>query len=82
MPPRVARRAGCPACSTRPDARVRTARPRRRVGPRDRRFGQHADGSLYCHFAIKEALLVAVYREGVERIGNAVDAAIAPADEP
>ena len=26
-------------------------------------------GSLYCHFPTKEALLVAVYREGVERIG-------------
>ena len=34
-------------------------------------------GSLYCHFATKEALLVAVYREGVERIGAAVDAAVA-----
>ena len=39
-------------------------------------------GSLYCHFATKEALLVAVYKEGVERIGAAVDAAIAPIDEP
>jgi AcrR family transcriptional regulator len=39
-------------------------------------------GSLYCHFATKEALLVAVYREGVERIGAAVDAAVAPLDEP
>ncbi len=39
-------------------------------------------GSLYCHFATKEALLVAVYREGVERIGAAVDAAVAPFDEP
>ena len=39
-------------------------------------------GSLYCHFATKEALLVAVYREGVERIGSAVDAAIATVDEP
>ena len=35
-------------------------------------------GSLYCHFATKEALLAAVYREGVERIGAAVDAAVAP----
>ena len=33
-------------------------------------------GSLYCHFATKEALLVAVYREGVERISAAVDAAV------
>ena len=39
-------------------------------------------GSLYCHFATKEALLVAVYREGVERIGAAVDAAVAPFDDP
>src|SRR5215218_6733091 len=39
-------------------------------------------GSLYCHFATKEALLVAVYREGVERIGASVDAAIATVDEP
>jgi len=39
-------------------------------------------GSLYCHFATKEALLVAVYREGVERIGAAVDAATAALDEP
>ncbi|MEO5846096.1 MAG: TetR/AcrR family transcriptional regulator [Caldimonas sp.] len=39
-------------------------------------------GSLYCHFATKEALLVAVYQEGVERIGAAVDAAIAGLDDP
>ena len=39
-------------------------------------------GSLYCHFATKEALLVAVYRQGVERIGAAVDAAVAPVEEP
>ncbi|HEY2189449.1 MAG TPA: TetR/AcrR family transcriptional regulator [Caldimonas sp.] len=39
-------------------------------------------GSLYCHFATKEALLAAVYREGVERIGAAVDAAIAPIEDP
>ena len=39
-------------------------------------------GSLYCHFPTKEALLVAVYTEGVERISNAVDAAIAPLSEP
>ncbi len=39
-------------------------------------------GSLYCHFATKEALLVAVYREGVERIGAAVDAAVMPCREP
>ena len=39
-------------------------------------------GSLYCHFATKEALLAAVYKEGVERIGAAVDAAIAPIADP
>lgn len=39
-------------------------------------------GSLYCHFATKEALLAAVYKAGVERIGAAVDAAIRPLDDP
>ena len=39
-------------------------------------------GSLYCHFETKEALLVAVYREGVERISAAVDAAIAARNDP
>jgi AcrR family transcriptional regulator len=39
-------------------------------------------GSLYCHFATKEALLAAVYKEGVERIGAAVDAAVAPLHDP
>ena len=39
-------------------------------------------GSLYCHFPTKEALLVAVYTEGVERISAAVDAAIAPLSQP
>jgi AcrR family transcriptional regulator len=39
-------------------------------------------GSLYCHFETKEALLVAVYKEGVERISFAVDAAVAPLSEP
>jgi len=39
-------------------------------------------GSLYCHFATKEALLAAVYKEGVERIGAAVDAAIEPIADP
>ncbi len=39
-------------------------------------------GSLYCHFATKEALLAAVYKEGVERIGVAVDAAVAPLGDP
>jgi AcrR family transcriptional regulator len=39
-------------------------------------------GSLYCHFETKEALLVAVYREGVERISAAVDTAVAPLRAP
>lgn len=39
-------------------------------------------GSLYCHFANKEQLLVAVYGEGVRRIGEAVDAAVAREQEP
>ena len=39
-------------------------------------------GSLYCHFPTKEALLLAVYREGVERISAAVDAAVAPVSDP
>ena len=39
-------------------------------------------GSLYCHFATKEALLVAVYREGVERISAALDAAVAALADP
>jgi TetR/AcrR family transcriptional regulator, cholesterol catabolism regulator len=39
-------------------------------------------GSLYCHFASKEDLLVAVYEEGVRRMSDAVAAALsaAPAD--
>jgi AcrR family transcriptional regulator len=39
-------------------------------------------GSLYYHFATKEALLVAVYREGIERISAKVDAAIDGVDDP
>jgi len=39
-------------------------------------------GSLYCHFATKEALLAAVYKEGVERIGAAVDDAVRPFTDP
>ncbi len=39
-------------------------------------------GSLYCHFATKEDLLVAVYTRGVERISAAVDAAVGPLIEP
>ncbi len=39
-------------------------------------------GSLYCHFATKEALLVAVYKKGVERISAAVDAAVARLTDP
>src|ERR1700691_1930788 len=37
-------------------------------------------GSLYCHFASKEDLLVAVYEEGVRRMLDAVSAAIEDAD--
>src|SRR3954451_21966802 len=39
-------------------------------------------GALYCHFSTKEAPLAAVYKEGVERIGAAVDAAVAPLHDP
>ena len=39
-------------------------------------------GSLYCHFETKEALLVAVYKEGVERISAAVDAAVTKVSAP
>ena len=39
-------------------------------------------GSLYYHFATKEALLAAVYAEGVRRISEAVSAAIAHKREP
>jgi AcrR family transcriptional regulator len=39
-------------------------------------------GSLYYHFASKEDLLVAVYAEGVKRIGAAVDAALAGGGAP
>jgi AcrR family transcriptional regulator len=39
-------------------------------------------GSLYYHFATKEALLAAVYAEGVRRISEAVKAAIAGKREP
>jgi AcrR family transcriptional regulator len=39
-------------------------------------------GSLYCHFATKEALLVAVYTEGVARISAAVDSVVAPLAAP
>lgn len=39
-------------------------------------------GSLYCHFASKEDLLVAVYEEGVRRIGEAVTAAIGRKSDP
>jgi AcrR family transcriptional regulator len=39
-------------------------------------------GSLYYHFATKEALLAAVYAEGVRRISEAVSAAIAGRREP
>ena len=39
-------------------------------------------GSLYCHFATKEDLLVAVYLRGVEQICAAVEAAVQPHVEP
>jgi AcrR family transcriptional regulator len=39
-------------------------------------------GSLYYHFATKEALLAAVYAEGVRRISDAVSAAIAGKRDP
>jgi TetR/AcrR family transcriptional regulator, cholesterol catabolism regulator len=40
-------------------------------------------GSLYCHFASKEDLLVAVYEEGVRRMLDAVSAAVTGAgDDP
>jgi TetR/AcrR family transcriptional regulator, cholesterol catabolism regulator len=39
-------------------------------------------GSLYYHFANKDELLVAVYAEGVRRIGDAVDAATASRQDP
>ncbi|MFO1293157.1 MAG: TetR/AcrR family transcriptional regulator [Rubrivivax sp.] len=39
-------------------------------------------GSLYCHFATKDDLLVAVYRRGVEQICAAVEAAVRPLAEP
>ena len=37
-------------------------------------------GSLYYHFSSKEDLLVAVYEEGVGRIGKSVDEAVAQAE--
>lgn len=39
-------------------------------------------GSLYCHFATKEALLVAVYVKGVQQITDAVRAAIGDMADP
>jgi AcrR family transcriptional regulator len=39
-------------------------------------------GSIYYHFASKEELLVAVYTEGVQRIAERVDAAVARASDP
>ena len=39
-------------------------------------------GSLYYHFASKDALLLAVYAEGVRRIAERVDAAVASAATP
>ncbi len=39
-------------------------------------------GAIYVHFSSKDRLLVAVYEEGVQRIGEAVDAAIRSVEEP
>ena len=39
-------------------------------------------GSLYCHFATKEALLTAVYVRGVEQIIQAVESAVAGHADP
>ena len=39
-------------------------------------------GSIYYHFASKDELLVAVYTEGVQRIAERVDAAVARATDP
>ena len=39
-------------------------------------------GSIYYHFPTKEHLLVAVYREGVDRISAKVDAAVEKVQEP
>ena len=39
-------------------------------------------GSLYCHFATKDELLLAVYAEGVRRVTLAVDAAVARQTDP
>jgi AcrR family transcriptional regulator len=39
-------------------------------------------GSLYYHFPTKEALLAAVYAEGVRRISEAVASAVAGRDDP
>jgi TetR/AcrR family transcriptional regulator, cholesterol catabolism regulator len=39
-------------------------------------------GSLYCHFATKEALLVAVYVKGVQQITEAVLAAVEAHEDP
>jgi AcrR family transcriptional regulator len=39
-------------------------------------------GSLYCHFASKEDLLVAVYAEGVRRLSAAVERATARESDP
>ena len=39
-------------------------------------------GSLYCHFATKEALLVAVYVRGVQQITDAVQTAVDRQEDP
>ena len=50
-----------------------------------REIGRATDmlpGSIYYHFASKEALLVAIYAEGVRRIAERVDAVVARATDP
>jgi TetR/AcrR family transcriptional regulator, cholesterol catabolism regulator len=39
-------------------------------------------GAIYVHFSSKDRLLVAVYEEGVRRIGEAVDAAVVDRTDP
>lgn len=67
------------------DAAARLLRSHGYEGASVRRIAQAAGmqpGSLYCHFATKDELLVAVYLRGVEQITEAVLAAIKPHDDP
>ncbi|WP_418320696.1 TetR/AcrR family transcriptional regulator [Piscinibacter sakaiensis] len=67
------------------DAAARLIRSRGYEGASVRQIAQAAGmlpGSLYCHFATKDELLVAVYLRGVEQITEAVLAAIEPHDDP